>query len=280
MSRIVSACCLCVLLALLPGCSAMKLAYDNADSFLVWRGGQYFDFQGEAKEEFSRRVQRFLAWHRRTALPQYAAIAEEAANRLSRGMTQADLAWAYAAFQGQVREGLRAAAGEAAELLDALEPAQVATLEKRLTEDNRKFARDHAIGKSLTERRKRRVERNTERMEDWLGSLTDAQVERVKLYAERAPMDELGRDRERKRLQAEFAQMLRAKQARARLAEWAAQWEAHREPEYARMREAHRGEYQSMLLDLDRGLSPAQRAHAVKRLRDFAADFRTLAAGG
>ena len=263
---------------LLGGCSAIKLAYDNADFLLNWRGGQYFDFQGEAKEEYGRRVQRFLAWHRRSALPQYATIAEEAAARLARGLTQADLVWGYDSFQGQVREGLRMASAEAAELLDGLEPAQIAGLERRLEEDNRKFARDYGLAKPAAERRKRRVERNVERLDDWLGSVSEAQLERVRLYAQRAPLDEEGRDQERRRLQREFVLMLRERQARASLADWAVAWERNREPGYGRARLAHRAEYQEMLLDLDRMLSAAQRAHVVKRLRDFAADFRLMAA--
>ncbi len=264
---------------LLGGCSAIKLAYDNADFLLNWRGGQYFDFQGEAKEEYGRRVQRFLAWHRRSALPQYAAIAEEAAARLARGLTQADLVWGYDSFQGQVREGLRMASAEAAELLDGLDPAQIAGLERRLEEDNRKFARDYGLAKPAAERRKRRVERNVERLDDWLGTVSEAQLERVRLYAQRAPLDEEGRDQERRRLQREFVLMLRERQARTGLAEWAAAWERNREPGYGKARLAHRAEYQEMLLDLDRMLSAAQRAHVVKRLRDFAADFRLMAAG-
>jgi hypothetical protein len=265
---------------LLSGCSAMKLAYENADTYLMWRGGQYFEFRGAAKEEYARRVQKFLAWHRRIALPQYAALADEAAARLARGLSQADLSWGYDAFQVQVRAGLRAAAAETAELLDALEPAQIASLERRLADDNRKFAKDYGLAKPAGERRKRRVERNVERMEDWLGTVSDEQLERIKLYAARAPLDEEGRDRERRRLQRELVLMLRAGEARARLAEWAVNWEQRREPEYEKARRAHREEYQGMLLDLDRTLTAAQRAHAVKRLRDFAADFRLLAAGG
>ena len=54
----------------LSGCSAIQLGYRNADTLLYWRGGQYFDFDGEMRFEYERRVQRFLTWHRRSALPQ------------------------------------------------------------------------------------------------------------------------------------------------------------------------------------------------------------------
>ena len=44
------------------------------------------------------------------------------------------------------------------------------------------------------------------------------------------------------------------------------------------MRQENLREYYSMLLDLDKTLSPEQRSRAVKRLRGFAQDFNALAA--
>jgi hypothetical protein len=71
--------------------------------------------------------------------------------------------------------------------------------------------------------------------------------------------------------------MARARAARERLADAAANWERGREPAYAAAFEASRREYVAMLLDIDRTLTPEQRARAVKRLRGWAGDFRALA---
>lgn len=265
--------------ALLAACSTLQLTYNNADVYLRWRGGQYFDFEAAAAAEFERRVDRFLSWHRRTALPQYARLAEEAAGRLADGLSQADLVWGYDAFQAQVREGLRAAAGEVADLLDALAPAQIEILEKRLAKQNREFAKDNVLEGTPEERRKKRLERNIERLDDWLGSVNEAQYERVRLYSVRAPLEDKMRDRDRKRLQREFVALLRARQAKETLAEWAVNWERNRDPAYDVARREHLQEYFRMLLDLDKTLSSAQRTHAVRRLQGFARDFAALAAG-
>ncbi len=262
-------------LAFLSGCSVTRLAYNNADVFLRWQANLYFDFQDEQSDDLDRRLAAVLAWHRPSALPQYAKLAEEAAVRVSRGIRQEDLDWSYDALRAQVREALGVAAGEAAALLDRLSPEQIVRLERRLAEGNRDFAKEHMHG-SLEERHKRRVKRNVDRLEEWFGSLSEAQAARVRLYSERAPFSADLRERDRKRRQAEFVAMLRAREAKRRLAAWVQDWEGGREPAYIEASQATRAEYVKLLLDLERTLSMAQREHLAARLKRFGGLFESL----
>jgi hypothetical protein len=263
-------------LVALAGCSATRLVYHNADLFLRWQATSWFDFHGEQSEELDRRIAAFTAWHRASALPQYERVAEDAARRIERGVTRADLVWGYDAFQAQAREALRAAAVEIAPLLDALAPAQLAHLEQRLADENRKFAREYRAG-TPEEARKRRLKRTVERLEEWLGTLSDEQIERVKGYNERAPLTGELRERDRLRRQAEFIAMLRARKAGERLPQGAADWDGGRAPAYAEAARRARDEYQAMLLDLDRAMTPEQRRAVAARFRAWAADFQALA---
>ena len=260
----------------LQACSPTRIAYDNADVFLRWQANYYFDFQGEQSEELDRNLTAFLAWHRTRALPQYARAGELAAARMLRGIGREDLDWSYDVVQAQVREALGAAGSEAAGLLDTLSAEQIAHLERRLAEENRKFAKEQMQG-TAEERLQRRVKRNIERLEGWFGALTEAQAERVNLYSARAPFSAELRDRDRKRRQAEIVAMLRAREASRRLAAWARDWDAGREPAYVEASRAMRVEYVELLLDLDRTLSTEQREHAAARLRRYAGLFDSLA---
>jgi hypothetical protein len=263
--------------ALLSGCSATRLAYSNADVFLRWQANSYFDFNGEQGEELDRRIGAFLAWHRASALPQYVRLAEEAGRRLARGLVREDLVWGYDAVRAQARESLRAAAAEMAGLLDGLEPGQIEHLERRFAADNRRFAKEHLQG-NVEQRRKRRLKRNLERLEEWFGPLSETQIERVRRYAERAPADyDEWRDRERRRLQAELLALLRAREARQRLADWAEHWDRDREPGHLAAARSLVAEAIDMMLDLDKTLTSAQRAQALERIHDYATDFATLA---
>jgi hypothetical protein len=259
----------------LQACSVSRLAYDNADVFLRWQANSYFDFQGEQSDELDRNLAAFLAWHRATALPQYARLGEEAAARMLRGIRREDLDWSYDAVRAQIRETLGAAAGETAGLLDRLSPGQIDHFEQRLAQENRKFAKEQLQG-TVEERHKRRVKRNLDRLEEWFGPLSEAQAERVRRYSARAPLSGDLRERDRRRRQAEFVAMLRAKEAKRRLAQWAQDWDAGREPAYIEAARVTRAEYVELLLDLDRTLAAEQREHAVKRLRRFAGLFESL----
>ena len=261
--------------ALLSGCSAMRLAYENADTYLRWRASAYVDVQGEAADELDDRIDAFFDWHRAKALPQYARFSEEAARRLERGVSAGDLVWGYDALMAQAGEGLRAAASQVAPMLDRLTAEQIAQLERRLADDNRKFARENLRG-SEAERRKRRAKTMQNRLEEWVGRLNQAQVERVRLYAERAPLTDEHRDRDRKRLQAEVLSMVRKREAAKRLPDLAANLMQGRDPAFLQLNDAWRKEFYALLIDMDRSLTPAQRAKAVANFRRYAEDFAVL----
>jgi hypothetical protein len=264
-------------LSLLSGCSALRLAYDNADTYLRWRASSYFDLHGDEADDLDDRIQDLLAWHRRQALPQYASILDETGRRLARGASRADLEWGYDAVVTQVGESLQAAAQRAAPVIDRLSPEQITHLEERFAEDNRKFAREFLRG-SEAERRGERTRRMADRLEDWVGRLSEEQLDRVKQYSERAPlMDDL-RDADRRRVQRDILAMARAKDAQKRLPSLAAGWYRNRERAFGAAGEAWKRELFAMLVDVERTLSEVQRARVERQIRRYAQDVRTLAA--
>jgi hypothetical protein len=263
-------------LALLAGCSATRFAYDNAEFYLRWQAGRYLDLRGEQRELRDMRIAAFMAWHRAEAMPVYARLSAEAAERFGDGLSRDDLDWGYDSIRVQVRLSLRRAAEELAPLLDRLSPEQIAHLERRLEDDNRKFADEHLQG-TLAERKARHLRRNLERLEEWLGTLSDAQIERARQYAERAPLVDELREIERRRRQGELLEMLRRREAGLRLADWAANWDRERAPAYEAALRAQREEYFRLLLDLDTTLNAGQRRSALARLEGYSSDFLMLA---
>jgi hypothetical protein len=267
---------LAILLAasLLAGCSMVRLAYENADSYLRYRAGTYLDVHGAQAEELDAAIDAFHDWHRKQALPQYARLAGEAAQRVDDGVTPEDLVWGYDSLVAQARIGLREAAQRIAPLLGRLDAQQIAHIESRLAEENRRFAKEFLRG-SERARRERRAERIVKRLEDWVGRLSEAQVERVRQYSERVPLMAGMRLRDHQRAQAAGLELLRARKIEA-LPEFVAYWDRGRDPAYAAAIEDSRRELFAMLLDLDRTLSPEQRARVVANLRRYAAEFQLL----
>lgn len=265
-----------LLSALACGCSTVRFAYDNADSYIRWQAGKYLELEGEEADELDDRIDEFHAWHRVNALPKYVTVANEASQRFADGLSRADLVWGYDALRVQARESLHKAGELLAPLLDRLTPEQVAQIERRIAEENRLFYRENLRG-TERERRARRAKNAINRLEDWVGKLTPAQVQRVREYAERAPMSDELRDRDRKRLQRDVVAILRARQARARLPARLAAWEQGREPEYVKALDAWREQYFTMLMDVDRTLTPEQRKRALGNMQRYARDFAALA---
>jgi hypothetical protein len=261
---------------LLGGCTALRLAYDNADTYLHFRANSYLDLDPKASEELDERIDEFFAWHRKNALPSYARMAEEAAKRVGKGLSREDLVWGYDSVVAHARQGLRVAAERMAPLLDRLTPQQVAHMEKRFEDDNRKFARDYLRG-SEGDRRKRRAKRLEERLEDWVGNLSPMQLEKLKQFSERTPLYDELRERDRKRMQGELTEMIRKREAQKRLPDWLANWERGRDPAYLAASERFRQEYHALLLELDKTLTAEQREHAQANFRRYAEDFRILA---
>jgi len=262
--------------ALLAACTALRLAYDNADTYLLFRAKSYLDLDAKGSDELDERIDEFFAWHRRTALPQYARLSEEAAKRVTRGLSREDLVWGYDSLVAHARQSLRFAAERVAPLLDRLTPQQVAHMERRFAEDNRKFAREYLRG-SEAERRKRRARRLEERLEDWLGNLSHVQAEKVKQFSERTPLYDELRARERERMQAELLAMIRKREAQKRLPDWIANWDHGRDPAHLAASERFRQEYLTLLLEIDKTLSSEQRNRAAANFRRYAEDFRVLA---
>jgi len=263
--------------ATLAGCSGVRMAYDNADTFIRWRLLQFLDVHGEQADELDERIARFMRWHRANALPKYARDAEDAAQRLERGLSREDLVWGYDIFIGHGREAMRAAADEVAPLLDRLTPEQVRHIEQRVAEENRKFAREYLRG-SEQERRGQRARRVVERLEDWLGNLSKAQIEAVERFSARAPLlDEL-RDRDNRRIQGEILALIRAHETRRRLGDKVVSWDRGRDPAYVAARAANVQEFNTLLLEVNRVATREQRARVVAELRRYSQEFRALAA--
>jgi len=262
--------------ALLAACTALRLAYDNADTYLLFRAKSYLDLDAKGSDELDERIDEFFAWHRRTALPQYARLSEEAAKRVTRGLSREDLVWGYDSLVAHARQSLRFAAERVAPLLDRLTPQQVAHMERRFAEDNRKFAREYLRG-SEAERRKRRARRLEERLEDWLGNLSHVQAEKVRQFSERTPLYDELRAKDRQRMQAEFVDMIRKRETQKRLPDWIANWDHGRDPAHLAASERFRQEYLTLLLEIDKTLSSEQRNRAAANFRRYAEDFRVLA---
>jgi hypothetical protein len=283
MRRLLYSAFLLLALAGLAGCSGARLAYDHADTVVRWMADDYFALEGGQEEDFRARLARFHAWHRSEELPRYSVLMTSAGDKLAGGLSAPELLWAWDNVKGRYRGMASHAAPELAQVLATLTPAQFERVARKFAESNAEYARKYLKG-GEAEERERRAKRNLELMGEWFGDLSGEQAAQLNSASAGMPLLYALRLQNRQRRQGEFLALLKTYRSPAELEPqlkyWLTEWEEGASPEYRRLSELHRGRYIEMLLELDRGLAPAQRVHAVTRLREYAELFKALAEQG
>jgi hypothetical protein len=283
MQRIVKFALLLLAAASFAGCSGARIAYNNADTVVRWMANDYFALEGPQAEDFKARLVRFHAWHRSEEMPRYSALMTDAGEKLAGGLTKQELLWAWDSVKARYRRLAEHAAPELAAVLATLTPAQLERLKQKFVESDAEYTKKHLKG-GEAEQCERRDKRNLELMREWFGDLSDEQEAQLKASSAKLPLLYALRLLNRQRRQSEFVALLKTYRSAAdlepRLRHWLIDWEEGASPEYRRLSELHRGQYMQMLLELDRGLAPSQRAHALARLAEYAETFTALAEQG
>jgi hypothetical protein len=184
-----------------------------------------------------------------------------------------------ARYQVTVEQGV----GEFAPVAASFRPDNLEALERKIAESNEKFAQEFLSGDPAKQTRAR-VKRTTGWFDEWLGSVTPEQEALIVRFAQAQPQINQIRLDDRKRRQQEFVRLLREHRASpdlaARMREFFLNWERDRGPEYRRQAREWEDRLVTLIVDVDRTLTPKQRSHAVRRFEFFAEEARILARQG
>jgi hypothetical protein len=274
-------------LLLATGCTALNVgtfnvAYEHADWLLQRMAGHYVELDRDQSQAVHTGFGNLHTWHRSEELPLYATIMDQAAQRIERGLKREDIVWILREINERWRVTSQHLAGEMTPVLVTLTAGQVGQMERRLADDNEKFAKTQ-VSADHEKADKHRAEWLIDQISRWTGSLTPAQKERVQLAVRQTRDFPALRLAERQRRQARFLKLVRDahdhQAVGSALADMLATPREGAEELY-RNSVAHYEEVMTqMLLDIDRSLSPEQRASAASRMRRYAQSFRTLAMG-
>lgn len=154
-----------VALISLTGCSANRLLYNQADTFIRWAADDYVDLTREQQVVFDQRLDDFLVWHRNEELPRYREFIITSLATLDGGVTldeavviSEDIDLAADRFQAQFVELLLATAVDLSDeqiqdFLAELDRNQAEYAEERLVRDKATYYEDSA--KTMTDLVKR-----------------------------------------------------------------------------------------------------------------------------
>jgi len=271
---------LLLLTALIAGCSALRLGYREADIILAWRANTYFDLDAQQKREFNLRIDRLLQWHRYEQLPEYAVFTAAAINKAQHGLTREDIVWFIDGINARYLVIVDRGAADAADLLATIAPEQIAALQKQFDKDNRKFVSEHELDGAPEARKRARLKKTLAQIEDWTGSLSREQEQKIAVLLDPVPLIERLRHQDRIRRQKEFLELLELRQDKQefppKLHAWLRDWKHGRTPEYEQLSSEVFEKLVQFYIAVDMLLTPGQRQTVLRRLQRYVDDFNTL----
>jgi hypothetical protein len=289
--RIIRALALLAVTSLVTGCSVVRLGYGQGQEFTTWWLDARLGLSPAQHEALRAPLYQWFDWHRRTQLPDYAALLREA----QREVLQPASAEQVCRWVDAVEQRAGAALGQAlpwlAGLALSLEPAQRERLARRFERDNAAWHRTYPAADRAAWQRALH-ERTLRRVEGFYGRLDDGQRERLARWLAESPADPARWDAERRARQQALLDALAPlpgdgaaadpaaalAQAQARLAQALQPW--LRAPADADSPAQRLRRFQCALYArLHNDTTPAQREHAAARLRGWEADARALAQG-
>ena len=270
--------------AALAGCgTVMRVVYNNGDFALRVMANEYFDTNGDQEVVLKAQLARFHEWHRREELPAYSQLFQGAAERAARGLGAEDVTWAIASVRSRYRQVVAQAAEDGAPVIATFKPDNYAALDRKFAEVNAKFTKDYLAG-DQAKRDRARAKWFEERVEWFVGDLTEQQVAIIHRFVQSQPRMNEVRLADRKRRQQAFVALIRQYQSSPQLAErmreFFVHWERDRGPEHARLAREWEGRLSQLVVELDRTLTAEQRAKLVGRFESLAEDSRVLARQG
>ena len=268
----------------LAGCSAIKFGYEQAPSLVYWWLDGHLDFSDTQSTKVREALERLQRWHRQRELPLYADLLARAAT-MAEGSIEADQ---VCQMQREMQQRLDALLQESirqfSPVATQIEARQIRHMSKHLEHKNVKWEEQWLEG-SGSARLQKRLDRAADRLADFYGSVTTAQIRLLRRQLEQSAWTpEWGRQ-ERLRQQRDLLGTLMRIQTEnlsVKSTELAllGVWDRWLQPRTAGDRERWEdwvAQGCQNLADLHNSTSGEQRQRAARRLRSYEKDLRELA---
>ncbi len=277
---------LIVLMAVLAGCSSLRLAYNHGDTLLYWWLDAYVDFNADQKGWVKKDIDQLFHWHRKTQLHDYVQILQTGQRQLAGNPTAADLINDYDEVKSRTQLLLFKALPELADLVRSLQPEQIAALDKKFTANNAEFRKKNMKGDTDAQL-KFRYKKSMEQFELWFGNFSPEQETQIRKASDARPLDnDIWLD-ERMRRQKNILTLVQKVQ-REKLGKDATMALIHTliKDSFDRLEHSERKQFfdayeastAQLVLTVVKIATPVQKAHAQKRMQGWIDDFNSLAA--
>ena len=276
---------LIALIALTAACSSIRLSYNNGDTLLYWWLDAYVDFEGEQSDWVKRDIRELFQWHRKTQLQDYGALLAGFQRQLAGNPTQADLLASYRQIRTRTETLAMHAVPDMVDLARSLTPAQIAQMEARFNKKNEEYRRKFVSG-SVEKRQDARFDKSMDQFKLWFGGFNREQEAALRRASDARPLDSNIWLEERILRQRKILALARKVQQEkpskeqttamvtALLRDFFGRMDA---PEKKAFYDNYANSTANYILAAIHIATPAQKAHAQKRMQGWIDDFHILA---
>ncbi len=277
---------LIALVATLAACSSIRLTYNHGETLLYWWLNAYVDLDSDQKGGVKQDIDQLFQWHRKTQLKDYIQVLSNGQKQLQGNITQADLLADYADVKQRTEALLYKAQPQLADLARALRPEQIATMEKKFASNNDDYRKKFLRG-DTEKRQKYRYEKSMEQFELWFGNFSGEQEQLIRKASDTRPLDNQiwldERMRRQKNILALMNKIQREKPSREATMALIhtlikESFERLDNSEHKAFFDAYNDSTAQLVLTVIKIATPAQKAHAQKRMQGWIDDFNALAA--
>ena len=277
---------LCLLLALLAGlsaCSAVRLSYNNAPELIYWWLDGFVDFDKTQTQRVRSDLAALARWHRKEELPLVADLLQSAQTLAAQPQVSAEqICKLYEHSTARMEALVVRALPSAAAIATTLQAGQLKSMAAAYDKNNRKW-RDEWLSTDSDGVAKRTL-KIRERLEDFYGPLSPAQVRQLQARLDHAAQDEPLHYREIVRRQQVLLQTLSqlrqadTSAAQAALSDLAQGYFHSNDPSYRASKEASVTQTCEAVAELHRSTTAQQRNAMVASLQGYARDVQSLMA--
>ncbi len=276
-SKILVAGCALAVIVLTAGC-AITFGYRHADWLIRWQMDHYLDLNAGQRRDVTTRLETVLRRHRTEALPQYERFLKEVQERVARGLTNQDLDWVYASYDRFRADVFERLAPDGGVVLTSVTDKQIRHFEDILQKEEHKAAR--VLQKPAVARLEDRAKTMLSWAEDWLGPLSHEQSGRIRQWSLALPDTQPTWWQYRRQRQQELVTLMRrqppAVEATQALRAIFVTPDQSAPRVYLDTVKELRVRLTTMLLGVDRTLTPTQRRKAIATLQKLIDDVHGL----
>ncbi len=271
--------------ALLAGCSAVRLAYNQAPDLLYFQIDGYLDFTDAQSPRVRDDLGRMLQWHRSTQLAGYADLVQKTRQQMPDPITAEQACTTFGQVRGKLDAVLDYAQPTVVWVSTQLSEDQLKYLERKQTKTNAEWKKEW-LSITPKELQDKRFKQALERSEMIYGSLDEPQKAAIRASVAQSAFDVNVVLAERVRRQQDSLQVLRQISSQ-KLSEAQAQplMRAYLDRSLRSPNPAAQRHSETMIAEgcasfarVHNATTPAQRAKAVQTLKSYEDDFRALAA--